>query len=134
MKNILAFALAAAMLVACGQSNSSNPTAGATTTGNTPAPVASRGKQLFMNNCAQCHGLKQDKLAPMLDGVFTRWNNDSVKVAEFVKNSQQVIQGGQNAYATALYHKWSDGMMPSFGNLKDDEIQAILTYIHTGVE
>ncbi|MDR3678773.1 MAG: cytochrome c [Flavipsychrobacter sp.] len=133
MKNcILLFLLSGMLLVSCGQGRNTKTT---TTSDNaTTSTPANNGKQLFMDNCARCHGLKQDKLGPALDGVLARWNNDSVKVAAFIQNSQQVITGGQDAYATALYHKWSDAPMPAFTNLKDGEIKAILNYIQAGVE
>jgi len=121
----------AVLLTACGQST--NNTAANAGSAAAPAQTTSKGKQLFADNCARCHAMKTDNLGPKLDGVFNRWS-DSTQVADFVKNSSAVIQGGKNTYATALFHKWSDMPMPPFTNLKDEEIQQILTYIHSGVE
>jgi cytochrome c2 len=131
MKNTFLIFFAAVLFTACGQSRTSS------TANNTGGQIISNtttpGRQLFINNCVQCHAFKQDKMGPMLDGVFTRWS-DSLTLAAFVKNSGQVIKGGQNAYATALYHKWSDAIMPSFTNLSDEELKEILAYVHAGVE
>ncbi len=130
-KKVILFFVSALLLTACGQSVN-NTTAGTGTTTAISQP-AGQGKQLFASNCARCHAMKTDNLGPKLEGVFNRWS-DSTQVADFVKNSSAVIQSGKNTYATALYHKWSDMPMPAFTNLKDEEIQQILTYIHTGVE
>lgn len=66
------------------------------------------GKDLYVNNCAQCHGVTgEGDLGPML--ATGEWS-DPNKVAQIVKNGK--------------------GKMPSYqGKLKDSEIQAISQFV-----
>lgn len=88
------------------------------------------GKQLFKANCAACHNrnMKDDLAGPALGNVQKRWASNDVSIFDFIRNSQAVIKSG-NAYARALYGKWKPTEMPSFPNLKDEEIEAILNFI-----
>lgn len=118
-------------MLSCGQGQNENKTTTATTA---QGPVNSNGKQLFINNCQRCHELNQDKMGPKLAAVLSRWNNDTVQVAAFIKDPQLVISSGKNTYATQLYTTWNGAQMPSFSNLNEADIKDIISYINKGVE
>ena len=88
------------------------------------------GKQLFKNNCAACHNrnMRDGLIGPALGGVRERWLVNDVAIYDFVRNSQVVIENG-NEYANTLFEEWSPNKMPSFSNLEDKEIDSILDYI-----
>lgn len=117
------------LLFSCGQSQNTS-----SENGNVSATPADHGKELFMSNCAQCHSLNQDKMGPKLSGVLGRWNSDTAQLITFIKNSQQVIGSNSSAYATKLFHTWSEAAMPAFPNLKDQDIKDIIAYINKGVD
>jgi len=89
-----------------------------------PALIA-QGETLFKNNCAVCHAVHEQVVGPALAGVYERrpisW------IESFVKNSQQVIQSGDN-YAVQLYEQFNKTAMPSF-DFTDDEILSVMAYI-----
>lgn len=120
------------ILLSCGQQGD-NKNNGTTATTSQPVETVSPGKKIFINNCLQCHSLKQDKNGPKLEGVLTRWNNDTTMVVAYIKNSQQVIGAG-NARAVKVYHDWNEAAMPPFPNLSDADIKELLAYINAGAE
>lgn len=91
----------------------------------TSEEVISNGQTLFENNCKVCHSVHEQVVGPALKNVFERrpvsW------IQSFVKNSQKVIQGGDE-YAQNLYEKFNQTQMPSF-NFSDEEILSIVAYI-----
>ncbi|PZF72216.1 c-type cytochrome [Taibaiella soli] len=123
---ILSALVASTYFFACnnsGNNTSSNPY--------TETPKMSEGKALFVNNCAICHDMKQDKTGPKLEGVFDRWNNDTTKMKAFIRNSSAVIASGDQ-YTTDLFHKWASTVMTPFPNLTDDELNKIVDYLKNG--
>lgn len=103
---------------ACG--TASNET-GATATG-------TKTEDLFAAKCGMCHAFKEDKIGPALAGVQQRWNNDPERLKDFIKNSRAVIKSG-DPYAVALYEKWHQSEMPSFPDLQEDELNALVDYL-----
>ncbi len=87
------------------------------------------GKQLFKDNCAGCHNrnMHDNSMGPALGGVRERWKNNDTDIYDFIRNSQAVIQGGDE-YAKKLFEKW-EIELPPFSNLNDEEIEAVLDYI-----
>jgi len=85
----------------------------------------SNGKTLFQNNCKVCHAIHEQVVGPALKDVHERrplpW------LLSFIKNSQKVIQGGDE-YANELYQEYNQTQMPSFA-FSDDEVKAVLAYI-----
>lgn len=98
--------------------------ASATTSG-LNAEMVSAGAVLFKNNCQVCHEIHEQKVGPELADVTSRRSNDWIKA--FIKNSQKVIQGGDE-YAVALYNKFNQTQMTSF-DFSDGEINSIIEYI-----
>lgn len=128
-KSVIATIIAAgALLAACGQ-NSNNHN-GATTQAGAPA---SPGKQLFAQNCTQCHSATHDMTGPKLAGVLSRWGSDTAALIAFVKNAAESIKtGGPASHAGKLYEEWHQIAMPSFSGLSDAEIMKILRHADQG--
>lgn len=87
---------------------------------------AAAGKDLFNNNCQQCHSPGADVIVgPGLKGIMDRRSMEWL--IPWVKNSAKVIASG-DAYAVKLYNKYNKTAMQSF-NLSDDEIKNIFAYV-----
>ncbi|MBC3784665.1 c-type cytochrome [Spirosoma utsteinense] len=89
------------------------------------------GKQLFENNCAQCHAKTEEVIVgPGLQGVSSRVPNKAWLVT-WIRNSQAVVSSG-DAYGVALYNKFNKISMSSFPNFTEADISAILAYVDGG--
>ena len=91
--------------------------------------VPSRGKQLFMANCASCHIIGKNFVGPSLCGFEDRgpWR-ERVNVYQWIKNPQAFII--RNDYTKELKETYSGNMMMSFPNLTTEEIDEIINYIN----
>ncbi|MBL7719727.1 MAG: cytochrome c [Flavipsychrobacter sp.] len=123
MKNVALIALAA-MFASCGGGGSSSGADSST------APGHPDGKTVFINNCVQCHAINQDKNGPKLAGAISRWNNDTARLASYIRNSQEAIK--TDPYAAKLYAQWSNMVMPAFNHLTEEEIKQVIAYIAEG--
>ncbi|GAB3643244.1 c-type cytochrome [Spirosoma arcticum] len=86
------------------------------------------GKQLFDNNCAQCHAVTEEiVVGPGLKGITNRTPGEAWLV-QWVRNSQAVVASG-DPYAVQIYNKFQKIPMSSFTNLTDADIKAILAYV-----
>lgn len=83
------------------------------------------GKQLFANNCKQCHAVNEVVVGPALGNVSKRRSKEWIY--EFVKNSSKVIQGG-DPVAKELYEQYNRTQMPAF-NFSQEELDAIISHI-----
>jgi mono/diheme cytochrome c family protein len=87
-------------------------------------PQQAEGKQLYDSRCAHCHEFNDQalmKAPPNLHGVFNSPNLPSGAPAT-----------DQNVERTVLSGK---GMMPSFaGRFTDEQMAALLAYLHTGLK
>lgn len=90
---------------------------------------AQDGKALFQANCASCHNPLKDATGPALQGVDQRVPS-AEWLHKWVKNSASVIASGDK-YANDIYAKWNKTAMTAFPNLKDEEIDAIVTYVNS---
>ncbi len=92
--------------------------------------VISSGETLFNNNCRVCHAVHEQVVGPALNEVYVRrplpW------LQEFIKNSQKVIQGGDE-YAVNLYNQFNKTEMPSF-DFSNEEVLSILAYVKSETE
>lgn len=91
-----------------------------------PEAIA-EGESIFNNNCTVCHAINQQVVGPALAGVETRWD-DLGTLVSFIKNSQKVIQGG-NEYAVNLYNEYNKTLMPAFTDYSDEQILNVIGYI-----
>lgn len=93
--------------------------------------TAQKGKTIFQNNCANCHvkDMRTNLTGPALGGVTERWaaypRRDLYK---WVRNSQAMIQQ-KHPRALVLWKEWYPTVMNAFNDLKDEDIEAILTYV-----
>lgn len=91
---------------------------------------AQDGEKLFKANCSSCHTITDKKLTgPGLQGVLGRippgnWRYD------WVHNSSALVKSG-DAYAVGKFNEFKIPMT-AFPNLKNEEIDAILTYADAG--
>ncbi|RZM27877.1 MAG: c-type cytochrome [Pedobacter sp.] len=89
--------------------------------------IISQGQLLFQENCASCHNFKQQGIGPNLSGVTAEVSYQWL--TKFVRNPQQVISSGDKR-AVSLLKKYKIPM-PAQTQLKDAELKAILSFIHT---
>jgi mono/diheme cytochrome c family protein len=86
-------------------------------------PQEAEGKQLYLVRCAHCHednDLGLTKVPPDLHGVFTHTTLPSGAPASD-EAVRKVVSSGR-------------GMMPSFaGRFSDQQMAALLAYLHTGL-
>ncbi|MCW3125237.1 MAG: cytochrome [Bacteroidetes bacterium] len=97
-----------------------------------------KGKQLFKSNCAACHNPKIAQTGPALMGVTKRWEdagNYKDKTGNqwlhaWIRNWNVVVSAGY-PYAISIKQQYNKSPMNTFPNLKDEDIDAILTYVET---
>jgi mono/diheme cytochrome c family protein len=86
-------------------------------------PQEAEGKHLYSVRCAHCHednDLALKKVPPDLHGVFTHTTLPSGAPAADHEVRRVVMSG--------------KGMMPAFtGHFTDDQMAALLAYLHTGL-
>ncbi|RYZ28874.1 MAG: c-type cytochrome [Chitinophagaceae bacterium] len=89
---------------------------------------AQDGKAIFNANCATCHALDKPLTGPALRGVETRgpWA-DRKELVKWVHNPGGYIP--TNPYTQQLAAQYNGQIMPSFPQLGEKEIFAILDYI-----
>ena len=91
----------------------------------------SKGQMLFQQNCQSCHALDKNLTGPALRAVEERgpWK-DRANLVKWIKNPAKFIP--TTPYTAALQKQYGQ-IMPSFSQLSDEEIHAILDYITTVV-
>lgn len=92
--------------------------------------VVAKGETVFKTYCMSCHDLKIDGIAPGL-GEVTH-SEDREWLVRFIKNPSEVIESGDKR-AKTLYSQYRS-YMPSFSFLSDDQINSVLSYIHSNSE
>lgn len=92
----------------------------------TNRPVLAKGQQLFQNNCSACHNFRQKGIGPDLSAVMADVSPEWMRT--FIRNAPEVIKGG-DVRATKLYKEYQQ-VMPPFPLLSDDDIGAIMAFIH----
>lgn len=85
---------------------------------------AADGKELFKANCSSCHKPDKDFTGPALKG----WK-DRVPAGDWIYKWVENPAAQTDPYATALKAKWKPVVMSAFGQLKKDDVDAILKYI-----
>ncbi len=95
------------------------------------SPTAQKGKDLFKNNCASCHNrdMQTNLTGPALGGLQERWAAyPRTDLYQWIRNSQALIDAG-HPRAQELWNKWKPVIMTPASSLKDEDIEAILTYV-----
>ncbi len=112
------------LVAACG-SNESNDSS---TEKKATAPIYDHGKELFVQNCIQCHRPNRDAIGPALKGVMAKWDNDTANLRAFVRNSGKVIESG-HPRAVKVYEEWNKVLMTPLPHLTNEDIDEILEYV-----
>lgn len=86
-----------------------------------PDPVAA-GRQVYQRACAECHGPRgegraNELRAPALDDTGHAWHHPDQQIHNWIRNGKLALTGG--------------GMPPLGEELSDDEIDAVIAYLHT---
>lgn len=85
---------------------------------------AQDGAALFKANCASCHKIDKDFTGPALKGWKDRVPGDGW-IYKWVHNPADQ----NDAYAKTLKDKWKPVIMTSFPALKNEDIDAIMSYV-----
>lgn len=91
---------------------------------------AQDGKQLFNQKCASCHAIDKKLVGPALKGVEDRWP-EKAQLYAWIRNSSAVVKSGYPR-AVEVYTEYNKVQMTAFPELKDADIDAILSYISAG--
>lgn len=83
------------------------------------------GERLFNQNCAGCHNFLEDGIGPQLAGITSESPVDWIK--DFIRDPQKAIDAGDTT-ALKLFKRYK-AVMPSFGHLSDENIDAIIAFI-----
>ena len=90
--------------------------------------IYTAGKNLFGNNCQQCHSPGADVVVgPGLKGIMDRRSIEWL--VPWIQNSQKMI-ASSDPYAVKIYNQYNKTTMQSF-KLSKEEIEAILAYINS---
>lgn len=92
---------------------------------------ATKGKQLFNQNCAACHALERKMTGPALANVEARLSEDEGLGKDWlytwIKNSPGMISSG-DTYANKIYAEYNQAAMTAFPTLSNQDIDDILAY------
>lgn len=113
------------LLYSFNNSNLESPLANSSASADTI--IIAKGKNSFTANCAGCHNFKQDGIGPQLDGLTTEYSVGWIK--NFIKDPKKIIESGDTT-AQKLFKKYKT-LMPSFGHLPEQEVDAIIAYMAT---
>lgn len=85
------------------------------------------GKAIFQQQCSTCHEFNSNAIGPNLSGL-TR-TIDSEWIRNFIINPQAMVDS-EDPRAVRLLDKYRV-IMPGFGALKEQDLNAVLSYLHT---
>ena len=125
-KRIGVIATIAALLLYCFSSCNPRKSSGIGSIPTDSITIA-RGQSFFANKCNSCHNLNYDGIGPQLAGITSENSVDWIK--DFIRDPKKVIESGDTT-AKKLFEKYKT-LMPSFAYLPDEEINAILAFIHS---
>ena len=90
-----------------------------------PAP-ASDGKAIYLANCASCHHLKGNAIAPSL--AFLASRRDQRWLYAYTRRNDLLLWRG-DPYSCFLFNRYKASAMPEFKDLSDADITAIYQYV-----
>ncbi|MFC3416354.1 PQQ-dependent sugar dehydrogenase [Algoriphagus hitonicola] len=91
-----------------------------------PAQIQA-GKTLFETHCSACHSFTQTTIGPNLSGLTREVARDWIK--KFIANPSKLIDAG-DPRAVSLFEEYKS-YMPAFPQLKEDDLEDLLAYMHT---
>lgn len=118
----LLFIIALLLLIAACNSKPSG-----TTDISTDSVTIEKGRVAFIQNCSSCHNFRQDGIGPQLSGITTVVSQEWIK--NFIRNPKAQIESGDER-SKNLFARYKT-MMPAFGHYTDEELDAIVAYLHT---
>lgn len=86
-----------------------------------------KGKAIFEAQCSTCHEFTSDAIGPNLSGLTRTVESEWIR--GFIKNPQALLDA-EDPRAAKLLEKYRV-VMPAFPGLLDEDINAILSYLHT---
>ena len=92
----------------------------------TDSVTIAQGKNSFAEKCNSCHNFSYDGIGPQLAGITSQQSVGWIK--NFIRNPKQVIDSGDTT-AQKLFKEYKT-IMPSFKYLPDEEIDALIAFIH----
>jgi cytochrome c2 len=93
----------------------------------TDSATIAQGEHSFEGKCSSCHNFYLDGIGPQLAGVTADNSVDWIK--SFIQDPKAKIDAGDST-AKKLFKRYKT-LMPSFGNLPEGEINAIIAFLHT---
>jgi glucose/arabinose dehydrogenase len=93
----------------------------------TDSTTIAKGQNSFASKCNSCHNFNYDGIGPQLAGITSE--NSIGWIKSFIRDPKKVIESGDTT-AKKLFEKYKT-LMPSFAYLPDDEVNAILAFIHS---
>ncbi|MRX67518.1 Cytochrome c [Flavobacterium resistens] len=96
-------------------------------------PLYTKGRNIFKRDCAACHYIGMDLLgtAPPLGGITKLRKKDWLY--KYTRNSYQMYEQGDKI-AKEIRSKKSWGLMTSFPNLTDSDLDAIYYFVEKRYE
>lgn len=85
-----------------------------------------RGRNSFNEQCIGCHNFLQDGIGPQLAGITSETSPEWIR--NFIRDPKKVIDSGDSTARKLL--KRYKAVMPSFTDLSDEELDALIAYIH----
>jgi mono/diheme cytochrome c family protein len=89
------------------------------------AAAIAAGDALFKANCTQCHAVNEKVVGPALAGITKR--RPTSWIVSWVHNPAKVIASGDE-YAVKLFDDNGKQQMPSFPQLSEKDIKAIIAW------
>lgn len=89
--------------------------------------VISKGEKLFIAQCSACHNFERAGIGPALGGVTLETTASWLR--GFIRDPAGMIKE-EDDRAVRLHEQYST-IMPPFGHLTEEEMDAILAYLHT---
>jgi cytochrome c2 len=101
----------------------------------TPDQLLASGKQLFMSNCASCHGIKKTGAGPALENILNRVPSRKWLYA-YTRNWRAAFEfkdstGFNYSTYSCCKSQLTPTEMPSFPSLSDSALDAIYLYIQS---
>jgi len=93
----------------------------------TDSITIAKGQRSFANRCNSCHNFYYDGIGPQLAGITSENSVEWIK--NFIRDPKKVIESGDTT-AQKLFSNYKT-LMPSFAYLPEEEIDAILAFIHS---
>ena len=118
--------LQAVFLVLCFQSCVRNTSVDNSGISADAASIA-KGKAIFEQHCISCHHSEKESKGPPLGGLTSVVPASWIK--DFIKSPVAVIESGDER-AQRLIVKYNE-LMPAFGQLSEDELNAVVSFLHT---